>query len=470
MPKFWRRHRRITIAAISSLFVSAVLGPRLAVAAENGPIVVVVHGIGGPRSDGWSKGIQAEWGVANVQEVTFDYQGRNWRSGLTDFSRSGGAWALTVQRRLRQIARRNPGRPLVIVAHSWGSVATKVALSGGQAGLAVVDPLRGLRVARLVTLGSPLGLAPNSASGGVLGKLGVRVTPGRPPSVGQWVNVYDQRDPVAKSSWQLHGAINKGVSGSGRYADASGVSHHTGIWTHPWVTAFVRRAHRDLGGDRPAPPAAKAPIDQGRIIARLSRLSPPRLHQTLRSSGVSSTKLRCLCAQHPHGSMSVAYTPGPSGGSPACREAARGPCVYQGFGCTRRPLPTSAAALRACEIDRAMALRLGEARRAAGQRQPWAGSERRQPRGFRVAGSYRLGSFVVTFRQVGNRVFGSYRGGKSSMNGVLQGRTLIGTFRYNRRVHGTFRYTFNADGSAFVGPWKNSTDQRRGTDHGRRID
>lgn len=348
----------------------------LAAQGNTEPIVVVIHGIGGPRSDGWSHSIQKQWGVKNVREITFGYRGRNWRSGLTDFSKRGGQWAQLVKNRLTQIARRHPTRKIMVVAHSWGSVATKIALSGGQAGQRVVSPLRGVKVHRLITLGSPLGLAKQSASGGALGKLGVRVNSGRPSSVGQWVNVYDPSDPVSKSSWRLRGAVNKSVTGSGYRADPTGISYHTGIWTNPWVSNFIKSRVKQLAG--PKRLAAKAPINKDRILARLARLSPQRLHQILRQANVSTSNMRCLCKQVPHGNVSVYYSLKPSNASPSCKNLKNGPCVFQGFGCFRGKLPTTQKALKACEIDRSVALTIGGARSRAGHRNAWKGSQRRK--------------------------------------------------------------------------------------------
>ena len=91
------------------------------------PLVIVVHGIGGGnRPDGWSNDVAKRWMVGRLQEVTFRYPGRSDGAGLsvTDFAREAGDWTLDVQQQIKEAVRANPGRPVVIVSHSWGSVVT----------------------------------------------------------------------------------------------------------------------------------------------------------------------------------------------------------------------------------------------------------------------------------------------------------------------------------------------------------
>ena len=102
--------------------------------ASQGPLVLVVHGIGGGnRPDGWSADHVRKWNIGEVREVTFRQDGRDGTSD-TDFARLAGDWALSVRRQIDQAVAENPGRPVVIVSHSWGSVATSIALNGGSGG------------------------------------------------------------------------------------------------------------------------------------------------------------------------------------------------------------------------------------------------------------------------------------------------------------------------------------------------
>lgn len=223
----------------------------------NEPLVIVVHGIGGGnRPDGWSNDVAKRWMVGRLQEVTFRYPGRSDGAGLsiTDFAREAGDWTLAVQEQIKEAVRTNPGRPVVIVSHSWGSVVTKIALSGGSGGgkspaLAErgyqIDPidLGGVKIEEWVTIGSPLGRAiiPN-----------VEVPDGCPKLVKHWTNIYDEADPVSAPSHNLAGAENTKVSGSGHSYDPTGVSAHTGIW----VNRVVIKHMSDLCA-RPFPASAK---------------------------------------------------------------------------------------------------------------------------------------------------------------------------------------------------------------------
>lgn len=215
------------------------------------PLVVVVHGIGGgDRQQGWSADIQQAWGLERVEEVTFSYEGRDTISSIKDFAPQAGDWALQVQKQLARIARKNPGRELVVVSHSWGTVTTKMALMGGMGGgtsqelvgnTYQINPMNpgDIKIKEWITLGSPLGRADANVAGN-LRQLQVEVPAGKPNVVESWLNVYDPNDPVSNQSHNLAGAINKKVEMSGNPDDWSGLSYHTGIWTNPWVTNHIR--------------------------------------------------------------------------------------------------------------------------------------------------------------------------------------------------------------------------------------
>lgn len=213
------------------------------------PLVLVVHGMGsGNRDDGWSGTMQQAWNIGEVREITFRNE-RHDQTSNTDAMYYAGDWALDVQRQIKAAVTQNPGRPVVIVSHSWGTVATSMALSGGSGGgktrelglqgnqIHPID-LGGARITEWITLGSPIGAS-------TLPLLNVDVSDRRPSTVDHWTNFYDVDDPVSKASHNLQGADNVEVSGSAgnmfsRALDFFGLGAHTGIWTNPAVTRFVQ--------------------------------------------------------------------------------------------------------------------------------------------------------------------------------------------------------------------------------------
>jgi len=206
------------------------------------PLVIVVHGIGGGnRDDGWSQDVAKRWSV-QTQEVTFRMEGRTWGTSFLDFARNGGDWARDAQNQIKGIVQKNPGRRVIIVAHSWGTVVTKLALGGGVASgltLPAID-LGGVEVDELVTLGSPLGRAESPDVAGNLRQLNVVLdVDGRPSIVKHWTNFFDPNDPVSNQSHHLASADNIQVEGSGSWWDVSGLTYHTGIWQNRRVNNHV---------------------------------------------------------------------------------------------------------------------------------------------------------------------------------------------------------------------------------------
>lgn len=208
------------------------------------PVVLVIHGVGGGnRPEGWSADVARAWRMGDVREITFRNEAHDATSNV-DAAYWAGDWAFEVQRQIKAEVAKDPRRPIIIVSHSWGTVATAMALTGGSGGGNSTDlvnrayqvppiDLGGARIAEWVTLGSPLGNR-------TLGRLNVDVPIGRPSVVDHWTNFYDSADPVSSSSHNLDGATNVEVFRSGRWYDPTGISAHLGIWINPAVTKFVQ--------------------------------------------------------------------------------------------------------------------------------------------------------------------------------------------------------------------------------------
>ena len=263
-------------------------------AAANDPLVLVIHGIGGGnREDGWSNAIANRWMVP-VKEITFRQEGRE-NTSLTDFARNSGDWALDVQRQIKQAVEANPGRRLIIVSHSWGTVATKIALAGGLTSSGDVPPidLGGLQVEEWITLGSPLGQAESPDVVANLLKERVSLSNGKPPVVKHWTNIYDEADPVSRKSHNLAGAENVGVSGSGHWYDVTGLSAHTGLWTNRRVARAVQQKFDAVGDMRPLPAAAKAGPGAGRDEQRYQRLANALIEVHNRECAARRVKWGC---------------------------------------------------------------------------------------------------------------------------------------------------------------------------------
>jgi hypothetical protein len=200
----------------------------------------VVHGIGeGNRADGWSNDVAKRWSV-QTHEVTFREAGRTWGSSFVDFASKGGDWAKEVQSQIKDIVQRNPGRRVILVSHSWGTVTSKLALAGGTASGMPIPALEGVEIEEWITLGSPLGRAESAEVAGNLRQLNVEIAASdRPSNVKHWTNFYDPDDQVSNQSHHLAGADNIEVGGSGYWADVTGLSYHSGIWQNRRVNSHV---------------------------------------------------------------------------------------------------------------------------------------------------------------------------------------------------------------------------------------
>jgi hypothetical protein len=206
----------------------------MAQASAGFPLVIVVHGIGkGNQDDGWSRKYAEAWGV-ETHEVTFRYEGRTVGTSMVDFGQKTGDWALSAQNQIKDIVSKNPGRRVIIVSHSWGTVISKLALAGGVASGVYIDKINlgGVEIEELVTLASTLG------SSEILSVAHVEPDD-LPKFVKHWTNFYDIDDPVSSGSHNLKGADNVEVKGSGYSVDPSGITAHKGIWTNPVVRKHI---------------------------------------------------------------------------------------------------------------------------------------------------------------------------------------------------------------------------------------
>jgi len=282
----------ITISVFLALFFAVA---SLAHAAANDPLVLVIHGIGGGnREEGWSTGVADRWMVP-VKEITFRQEGRE-NTSFTDFAKNAGDWALDVQRQIKEAAAANPGRRLIIVSHSWGTVATKLALAGGSTqsdgNIPPID-LAGLQVEEWVTIGTPLGRAESPDVALNLRQLGVVLSGGKPPVVKHWTNIYDEADPVSFQSHSLAGAENVGVSGSGHWYDPTGLSAHSGLWTNKSVVHTVQQKFDAVGDLPPLPTAAKARPGAGQDEQRFQRLANALIEAHSRDCEARRVKWAC---------------------------------------------------------------------------------------------------------------------------------------------------------------------------------
>jgi hypothetical protein len=282
----------VSKSVLLSLFLAV---SSLVSAAANDPLVLVIHGIGGGnREAGWSTGVADRWMVP-VKEITFRQEGRE-NTSFTDFAKNGGDWARDVQRQIKEAVEANPGRRLIIVSHSWGTVATKLALAGGstntEGDIKKID-LGGLQVEEWITIGSPLGRAESPDVAFNLSQLGVILSEGKPPMVKHWTNIYDEADPISNQSHNLAGADNIGVSGSGHWYDPTGLSAHSGLWTNQRVVHMVQQKFDQVGDMPPLPTAAKARPGAGQDEQRYQRLANALIEVHNRDCEARRAKWNC---------------------------------------------------------------------------------------------------------------------------------------------------------------------------------
>ncbi len=332
---------------LSLLFLSlTVTGAATSKAAtKKKPLVVVVHGIGdGNRADGWSDYLRGHWKTNDIEEITFRYKHRGKARSMTDMKQKSGKWAKLVQRRLKQIARENPGRDVIIVAHSWGSVMTKLALNGGVTGSGAVDPLntKGFKFLKLVTIGSPAG------NKKMLRGLDVVANDGKPKQVHQWENLFDPVDPVSKKSHKIKGAKNTKVEHPD--GDTNRYSNHTEIWYNPYLSKMIDHL---VNGKKQRRKYTKKGI--ARVKKRLEKMAPKKLIRLLKhiEKEYDFHLLSCMCSKkyRTKWNGSIYYnSTGIQWHSPSCADLSNGSCVLQATGCYRAPFATSSELLEKCMV------------------------------------------------------------------------------------------------------------------------
>ncbi len=244
---------RTAIAQQGSLFSSG------AGAQGAEPLVLVVHGVGTdlydlasggePRAEGWSNSVAKAYGTS-VTEITFRPPGRTAGQSFVDAPYSGVDWARDVQSQIQAAVKANPGRRVVIVSHSWGTVVTKLALGGGTLKNGEIQPIQGVAVDDWITMGSPIGDHKlTSPYGG-----GINFwADGKPGAVRNWVNFFDPLDAVSVESQNLEGAENVEVTSTGFGSWIPGwraFKAHEDIWTNSKVVQHVKQRIADLGRER----------------------------------------------------------------------------------------------------------------------------------------------------------------------------------------------------------------------------
>jgi hypothetical protein len=87
-----------------------------------------------------------------------------------------------------------------------------------------------------------------------------------------------------------------------------------------------------------------------RVVEKLTNLSHAKIEKLMKYVKLEPPEgfYNCLCRQIPHpDNVGVSYHPGPTGTSPSCSKPGL-PCVYAGYGCTRRAFPADKKAWDIC--------------------------------------------------------------------------------------------------------------------------
>jgi hypothetical protein len=199
--------------------------------------------------------------VAVIIPVTFTYKGRTGTASFIDFSdpERASEWARSVQGQIRKVMNEptNRNRPVIIVAHSWGTVMSTLSLYGGEVKGEHINGInegvgadKKIHVAQFFTLGSPLGRMHASIAGSLRQIAGLDIdlsedNVGEEKLIGAWTNIFDPKDPVAATAPELSGSIKKIKNIAVDCDRYFGVSRHLDIWHHPFVIYLVRRVFWD---------------------------------------------------------------------------------------------------------------------------------------------------------------------------------------------------------------------------------
>jgi hypothetical protein len=223
--------------------LASLIFNRLGKEKKNYPLIIVVHGVG-HHDKGWSESLKNAWHIPAEAlqpgsdawvEVTYDPSKPHQQTLEMLFS---DEWVFYVSDRLKEALERarREDRKVILVAHSWGTVMTKLAMDGGSISIKNTNPSPGQEtsdvrriIPRLngqidswITLASPLGRGGSNQY--ISRDYGVPIFSlplAKPAQVkGEWANFYDIRDKVSEGAENLSGSANTNRDVSGLTANA----------------------------------------------------------------------------------------------------------------------------------------------------------------------------------------------------------------------------------------------------------
>ena len=218
--------------------LASLIFNRLGKEKKNYPLIIVVHGVG-HHNKGWSESLKNAWHIPAEAlqpgndawvEVTYDPAKPHQPTLEMLFSEE---WVSYVSDRLKEALERarREDRKVILVAHSWGTVMTKLAMDGGSISIENTNPSPGRETSAVrriiprlsgqidswITLASPLGRGgSNQYMSSGFGVPIFSLPLAKPAQVkGEWANFYDIRDKVSEGAENLSGSanINRDVSG-----------------------------------------------------------------------------------------------------------------------------------------------------------------------------------------------------------------------------------------------------------------
>ena len=233
--KMWRR----TFFLLAGYFSMTMTGGAHTLWAETEPVIVVVHGVG-RKIDGWtdSLDLRERWGSQRLIEINFN-QTKGATESLVNFLPETRNWADHVKEGIQAVARKFPGCEIAIVSHSWGSVVSKLVLSGGSTWSGSYPPLMSAdlgtcRITHLTTMGSPL------CHPGALRLFGIVVNAGKPKLLeGKWLNLFNKHDRVTRFGIP---AGNEPIPDDCENLELDQSIGHTGYWLSDQVAKIIREA------------------------------------------------------------------------------------------------------------------------------------------------------------------------------------------------------------------------------------